>query len=354
MPVTIEDVAARAGVSTATVSRALRGLPHVSQQTRARVAGIAVDLGYVASRSASNLATGRTRTVGVVTPHIAKWFFSNAIEALERELSKCGYDVLLIVLPPTGADAAGPGADVGRPPFDPEELRQRVDAVAVLTVPLTGSELDALRRLRLPIVFVGGSVSGVMSVRIDDLAVGRIATEHLISLGHRRIAHLGGDPMEALNFNAPVDRRAGWSSALRAAGIEPDAQLDVPGYFTVDGGRTAMLRLLALDEPPTAVFAGSDEMAFGALAALREVGRSAPRDVSVIGVDDHELAGAAGLTTVRQPVVEQGRTAAGLLLRGLAPRTDASHVSEHVLLPVELVERCSTGSATDRSFVSQS
>ena len=176
MPVTIEDVALRAGVSTATVSRALRGLPHVSEETRARVAGIAVDLGYVASRSASNLATGRTRTVGVVTPHIAKWFFSNAIEALERRLSECGYDVLLVVLPPEGGSVHGPGTGVGRPPFDPEQLRQRVDAVAVLTVPLTGTELDALRRLQLPIVFIGGSVSGVMSVRIDDLAVGRLAT----------------------------------------------------------------------------------------------------------------------------------------------------------------------------------
>ena len=354
MPVTIEDVALRAGVSTATVSRALRGLPHVSEETRARVAGIAVDLGYVASRSASNLATGRTRTVGVVTPHIAKWFFSNAIEALERQLSVCGYDVLLVVLPPQGGAGHGPGTGVGRPPFDPEQLRQRVDAVAVLTVPLTGSELDALRRLQLPIVFIGGSVSGVMSVRIDDLAVGRLATEHLLELGHRRIAHLGGDPMEPLNFNAPVDRRAGWSSALRAAGVEPDPQLDVPGSFTVEGGRTGTHRLLALADPPTAVFAGSDEMAFGALAALREAGRSAPQDLSVVGVDDHEMAASSGLTTVRQPVAEQGRTAAELLLRALAPLPDAMHVSEHVLLPVELVERTSTAHAHVRSFVSQS
>jgi DNA-binding LacI/PurR family transcriptional regulator len=354
MPVTIEDVALRAGVSTATVSRALRGLPHVSEETRARVAGIAVDLGYVASRSASNLATGRTRTIGVVTPHIAKWFFAHAIEALERRLGECGYDVLLVVLPPDGGPVHGPGAGVGRPPFDPEQLRQRVDAVAVLTVPLTGSELDALRRLQLPIVFIGGSVSGVMSVRIDDLAVGRLATEHLLGLGHRRIAHLGGDPMEPLNFNAPVDRRAGWSSALRAAGIEPDAQLDVPGCFTVEGGRTGTHRLLALADPPTAIFAGSDEMAFGALAALREAGLSAPHDLSVVGVDDHELAASAGLTTVRQPVVEQGRTAAELLVRALAPRPDAMHVSEHVLLAVELVERSSTTRARTRSFVSQS
>ncbi len=334
MHVTIEDVAQRAGVSTATVSRALRGLPHVSASTRSEVARIALEMGYVASKSASNLASGRTRTVGVVTPHIAKWFFAQAIEAVEQELRQRGYDVLLVVLPSTSGE--------GRPVFDPDVLRQRVDAVAVLTVPLTGSELDALRRLRMPVVFVGGSVSGLMSVRIDDLAVGRLATEHLISLGHSSIAHIGGDPDEPHNFSAPVDRRAGWASALRAAGLVPDPALDVAGFFSVEGGQAAMEKLLTLADPPTAVFAGSDEMAFGALAALRQAGLEVPDDVSVIGVDDHELAGLMDLTTIRQPVTEQGRTAGGLVLAALGPSSPTGHRAEHVLLPVELVRRGST------------
>lgn len=335
--VTIEEVAQRAGVSTATVSRALRGLPHVSAQTRATVTRIALDLGYVASKSASNLATGRTRTVAVVTPWIAKWFFARAIEAVERELHAQGYDVLLLVLPP--------GAGTGRrPDFDPEVLRQRVDAVAVLTVPLTGTELDRLRRLGLPIVFVGGSVAGLMSVRIDDLAVGRLATEHLLALGHSRIAHINGDPDEPLNFSAPVDRRAGWLSALRQAGAVVDPRLDVPGMFTVEGGMQAMERLLALDEPPTAVFAASDEMAFGALTAARAAGLDIPADLSIIGVDDHELAPLFGLTTIAQPVVEQGRAAAALLLQTLAGGQSGR---EHRVMPVTLVERGSTAAASD-------
>ena len=243
MPVTIDDVARSAGVSTATVSRALRGLPHVNEQTRAAVHRIALDLGYVPSKSASTLASGRTRTVGVVTPHIAKWYFAQAIEALEKELRAVGYDVLLLALPP--------GPTSVRPVFDPEELRQRVDAVAVLTVPLTGRELDGLRGLRLPMAFVGASVAGAMSVRIDDVAVGRTATEHLLSLGHTRIGHIGGDPEEALNFHAPVDRRTGWMSALRGAGLSPDPCLDVPGMFTVEGGARAMRAMLALERPPT-------------------------------------------------------------------------------------------------------
>lgn len=333
-PVTIEDVALAAGVSTATVSRALRGLPHVSPDTRKRVTDTAVQLGYVASKSASSLATGRTATVGVVTPHVARWFFAQAIEAIETELRERGYDVLLLVLPP--------GTLGTRETFEADRLRHRVDAVAVLTVPLTGSEVDALRRLRLPTVFVGGSVAGAMSVRIDDLAVGRTATEHLIRLGHCRIGHINGDPDEPVNSTAPVDRRAGWRSALRSAGLPADPRLDVAGHFTVDGGRAAMEQLLALDDPPTAVFAASDEMAFGAMAAAREAGVDVPGRLSVIGVDDHELSALWGLTTVRQPVHEQGHLAAALLLRALRSR-DAARPTDHVLLDVELVERTSTG-----------
>lgn len=335
--VTIEEVAQRAGVSTATVSRALRGLPHVSAETRATVARTALDLGYVASKSASNLATGRTRTVAVVTPWIAKWFFACAIEAVERELHAQGYDVLLLVLPP--------GTGTGRrPDFDPDVLRQRVDAVAVLTVPLTGTELDRLRRLGLPIVFVGGSVAGLMSVRIDDLAVGRAATEHLLALGHKRIGHINGDPDEPLNFSAPVDRRAGWLSALRDGGGIVDPALDVPGMFTVEGGRRAMEQLLALDEPPTAVFAASDEMAFGAMTAARAAGLDVPGDISIIGVDDHELAPLFGLTTIAQPVAEQGRAAAALLLQTLG---SGNAGREHRVMPVSLVERVSTAPPQD-------
>lgn len=333
MPVTIDDVARTAGVSTATVSRALRGLPHVNEQTRAAVHRIALDLGYVPSKSASTLASGRTRTVGVVTPHIAKWYFAQAIEALEHELRAIGYDVLLLAL--------RPGTASRRTAFDPEQLRQRVDAVAVLTVPLTGRELDGLRALRLPMAFVGASVAGAMSVRIDDVAVGRAATEHLLALGHTRIGHIGGDPEEALNVAAPVDRRAGWMSALRGAGLSPDHDLDVPGMFTVAGGREAMHRLLALAAPPTAVFAASDEMAFGALTAVREAGLRVPQDVSLVGVDDHELAELFALTTVGQPVVEQGSAAARMLLTTLAGTP--AHSNEHLLLPTRLVERATTG-----------
>lgn len=332
MPVRIEDVARVAGVSTATVSRALRGLPSVSEQTKQTVHRVASDLGYVVSRSASSLATGRTMTVGVVTPYVSRWFYSTVLEAVERELRGSGYDALLVGVgePMTGANL----------PFRAEMLRNRVDGVVVLTAPLTGRELDGVRALGLPTVFIGSAVAGATGVRIDDVAAGRAATEHLLSLGHRRIAHLGGDPHQPLNFSTPSDRRAGWMSALRAAGLEPHPAYDVFGDFTPKGGYDAARALLALPEPPTAVFAASDEMAFGVLLAARDLDVRVPERLSVIGVDDHELSELVGLTTLAQPVAEQGATGARLVLEEIAG--DASHRHQHVLLPIFLRERVTT------------
>ncbi|MGB8649368.1 MAG: LacI family DNA-binding transcriptional regulator [Mycobacteriales bacterium] len=328
----IEDVAREAGVSTATVSRALRGLPNVSAQTRLAVSRAAAELGYVASRSASTLASGRTLAIAVITPFPERWFFSQAIAAVEAELRRSGYDALLI-----GLDQPDDG---DRPLFAPEALRGRVDGVVVLTVPLTGSQLDGVRALGLPTVFIGASVPGAMSVRIDDVAVATHATGHLLQLGHTRIAFVGGDPREPLNFTAPADRRAGWLATMREAGLEPDASLDVPGLFTAEGGRAAGAALLALPEPPTAVFAASDEMAFGVLAAARDQGLSVPRDLSVIGVDGHELSPLIGLTTVEQPVARQARLAAEMVLAALQGQLSRRH--EHVVMPVHLQVRRTT------------
>lgn len=338
MTVKIEDVARAAGVSTATVSRALRDLPSVSPGTRSRVRRAAVELGYVVSRSASTLASGRTRTVAVVTPYASRWFFASMIEAVERTLQARGYDVLLVTVEPVPTP--------GRVTFEPESLRGRVDGVIVLTAPVTGTELDGLRRLRMPTVFIGAAVPGSMSVRIDDVAVGRLATEHLVALGHRRIAHIGGDPREALSFSAPADRRAGWMSSLRHHGIHRVAGYDVPGCFTASGGRAAMERLLRLGGPPTAVFAASDEMALGALAAAGFAGLRVPEDLSVVGVDGHDLADVFDLTTVEQPVERQGATAADLVLAALGGNEDRLH--EHDLLPVRLVARGSSAAPRQR------
>ena len=329
----IEDVARAAGVSTATVSRALRGLPNVSPATGARVHRVAAELGYVVSRTASILASGRTLTVAVISPFMERWFFSQLIAAVEGRLRDNGFDALLIGL-------RQPDGGV-RETFEPETLRGRVDAVVVLTVPLTGAELDGVRHLGLPTVFVGASVAGSMSVRIDDVAVARTATDHLLHLGHTRIAYVGGDPQQQLNFSAPADRRAGWMASLRGAGLDPDPDYDVPGHFTAAGGVGAGARLLSLEHRPTAVFAASDEMAFGVLAAAATAGVAVPGELSVIGVDGHELSALVGLTTVCQPVADQGRLAAEMVLDALGGAQLRRH--EHVVVPVQLQPGRTTG-----------
>jgi DNA-binding LacI/PurR family transcriptional regulator len=333
MTARIEDVAREAGVSTATVSRALRGLPNVSEQTRVTVARVAAELGYVVSRSASRLATGRTLAVAVIAPYLERWFYAQLVSSIEGELRQSGFDALLI-----GIEEP---EDWARAPFDPATLLGRVDGVVVLTVPLTGAELDALRRLALPTVFVGAAVSGAMSVRIDDVAVGRTATEHLLQHGHRRIAYVGGDPQQRINFTAPVDRRAGWLAAQRDAGVEPDPDYEVPGLFTSTGGRAAGERLLSLAHPPTAVFCASDDMAAGVLVAARARGLRVPEDLSILGVDGTEIAELLGLSTLAQPVQKQGEIAARMVLQTL--RGEQRRRMEHAVLPVVLLDRGSTG-----------
>lgn len=329
----IEDVARQAGVSTATVSRALRGLPSVSEATRASVLAVAADLGYVVSRSASRLATGRTQAVAVISPFMERWFFGQAIAAIEEELRQNDFDALLIGLRHP--------VDGRREAFVPGTLRGRVDAIVVLTLPLTGTELDGIRRLNLPTVYVGAAVAGAMSVRIDDMAVARCATEHLLDLGHTQIAYVGGDPHQPINFTAPADRRAGWMAALRDRAVEPEPAYDIPGLFTAAGGLAAGEALLSLPSPPTAVFAASDEMALGVLAAARLRGLSVPRDLSVVGVDGHEMGTLQGLTTVVQPVAQQGTQAARMVLEAL--RGESSRRGEHVVVPVHLEVRTTTG-----------
>jgi LacI family transcriptional regulator, repressor for deo operon, udp, cdd, tsx, nupC, and nupG len=325
MTVSIEDVAARAGVSTATVSRALRGLPNVSDLTRERVRDAARALDYVVSPSASSLATGRTNTVGVVVPYVGRWFFGQVIAGAESALRQAGFDLLLYTV---GTDGSR------RRFFEDLPVRRRVDALLVLALPLTESEVASIAGLRLPTAMVGATVPGFSSVRIDDVGGATKAVNHLINLGHRRIAMIHGAGIEPAQFTAPEDRRRGFRSALASAGLECDPSLEVDGVFTLAGGERAMASLLSAKLPPTAVFAQSDEMAFGALRAIRRAGLRCPEDVSVVGFDDHEMAEMLDLTTVAQPVVEQGVLAVGHImaeLRGEAAPSDEL-VTTHVVI----------------------
>lgn len=327
----IKDVARDIEMSTATVSRALRGLQGVSETTRARVLESAHRLGYVPSPSAAGLASGQTRTVAVIVPMVTRWFFAAVVQGAEEVLRERGYDLLLYNL-------AG-DASARHRVFATSLLTKRVDAVVVLSLKPTEEELDRLARLGRPVTIVGADLPGWATVRIDDREAAATATAHLVGLGHRRIAYIGGATEGVLDFTAPTARLEGYRCTLHEAGLEAATELLQDGEFTIAGGERATRALLALPDPPTAVFAASDEMAMGVLRAARELGVRVPEDLSVVGLDDHELADYFELTTVAQPVHEQGRVAATQVLAAL---TADDWRPTQVILPTELVVRRTT------------
>jgi LacI family repressor for deo operon, udp, cdd, tsx, nupC, and nupG len=329
MAITIHDVAREAGVSTATVSRALRGLSNVDQQTRARVEAAAKDLDYVISPSASRLASGRTGSIAVVTPSIARWFFGMILAGVESALQEAGLDVLLISVD-TGEQE--------RPSLVAPRLRRRVDGVLVLVLPPEDQDLQAILELDMPTSLIGVNYPNVTSITIDDVSAARIGTQHLLDLGHRRIGIIGGQPIRG-PFTAEHDRMQGFLSALSDASIEFDPALESYGHFTVAGGEQAMTALLALPERPTAVMCMSDEMAYGAMRALRNHDLQPGVDVSLVGIDGHDMSEFLNLTTVEQPVAELGRIAAESLLRQIEV---GKNQSLDIRLPTHLIIRGST------------
>jgi DNA-binding LacI/PurR family transcriptional regulator len=327
----IDDVARASGVSTATVSRALRGLPNVSAPTREAVLAIAEQLGYVASSNASGLATGRTLAMGVVVPNVSRWFYSTVLEGIDAELRRVGYDTILFNLGLRGEDRERV--------FHRSILRKRTDAVIALCLDFTPAEREQLASLGHPTIVVGGPVPGLRHVGIDELEVARQATEHLIALGHRRIGHLAGAPERGLNRRVPQRRRRGFELAMAEAGLPLGPGAIEQSDFDIAGGRAAALRMLGGAQRPTAVFAASDEIAIGAMLAARELGIDVPGELSVIGIDNHALAETFALTTIGQDAFGQGRLAAQLMLEELAgtePRPGP------LRFPVALIERAST------------
>ncbi|MEQ4499289.1 LacI family DNA-binding transcriptional regulator [Nocardioides kribbensis] len=332
----IHDLAREVGVSTATVSRALRGLPRVSESTRERVLEAAVRLGYVPSPHAVGLASGgQTRSVAIVVPFVTRWYFAAVVHGAEQVLREQGYDLLLYNL-------AGDSAARHRV-LRTQVLTKRVDAVLVVGLGPTAEEIAAMQRQGSPVVTLGARVEEWSSVRIDDVEASRTAMRHLLDLGHRRIAFVGGLGEDGLDFTTPTARLEGYRSSLHDVGLPLDPALELDGRFTLDGGVDCGRAVAAMDQRPTAVFCASDEMAIGLMSALREAGLRVPEDVSVVGVDDHEMARFFDLTTVRQPVHEQGRIAAQQILRSLGGADGPAEVApEHVELATELVVRATT------------
>lgn len=330
---TITDVAREAGVSVATVSRALRGLDRVSPETRERVLKVATDLDYVASPTATSLASGRTGVVGVVAPFLTRWFFATLVSAIEKTLRGQGHHVLLFDLEDESY--------ASRLTLNQNLLWRRVDGVITLNLPMTEGEVDLLERLGLPAVAIGTPVPGCPTVRIDDTAAMVQATSHVIDLGHRDIAYIGTVPENVAHIQTPMARREAFRDTLLAHGLQVREEWMLSCDWTADSALTHTMTLLQSPSRPTAIVAASDEMAFGALMAASRCGVKVPEELSVIGLDDHHLSSVMGLTTVRQDVDAQGDAAAKLLLGALLEGLPLSPTLDQVI-PTELVVRAST------------
>jgi LacI family repressor for deo operon, udp, cdd, tsx, nupC, and nupG len=330
---TIRDIAAAAGVSTATVSRALRGHSNVDARTRDRIVAIARKMNYSVSPAASRLATGRTGTIGIITPFVGSWYFGEMFAGVEEGLKPYDVDLLLHTTEPP-EPTGQPGAHI--------RMRRRVDGALVLGLAANSEELKAMAKMDFPVVLLGSRAPGLSSVSIDDLVGARSAVQHLIDLGHVRIGLISGRVLPT-RFLPENDRQAGYLEALTENGLPTDKSLREVGNFTAPGGELAMTKLLARRKPPTAVFCMSDEMAFGALqaisrAGLRPGGDRATGQIAVIGFDNHDLAPLFDLSTVGQQVRELGRSAAHLLMGYVSGATG----TEEQIHPTELHVRAST------------
>jgi LacI family transcriptional regulator len=345
-PSGLVDVARAAGVSRATAARALGGYGAVSEDTRARVLAAALKLDYRPNSIARRLVTGRSRTVGFVVADIGNPFFAQALRGASDIAQAAGFEVVI----------ANTDEDARR---EQSALRlmgeNRLDGVVVAPADLEHAR--AVRRFMAgdtPVVLIDRAVRGVQAdaVLVDNVAAARLGVEHLIAKGHRRIglitsplpddrlaglAEVALDPLHAVPGSA---RAVGYLSALREAGIEPDAELIAPSRFDHGSAAEAAARLLSLPRRPTAIFSVDNVRTLGAVETILDSGLSFPGDVSLLAFDDMEWTTVVrpALTVVAQPAYDLGATA----MRRLLARVDGDRAAPQVLLlRSSLIERAS-------------
>jgi DNA-binding LacI/PurR family transcriptional regulator len=331
-PATIRDVAKSAGVSIATVSRVLNDSPAVRPVTRDKVVAVMEELDYVPNLTARRLSLGRTLTIGIALPFLTLPSFTERLRGVQFVLADSEYDLALF------------SAEV------PQKIesclsnllgRARVDGAIIVSFQLTDDQIERLLQSNIPVVLIDIRHPKMNIVYVDDVAGGRMATQYLIDLGHRRIAFLSDYLENPFDFVSMRNRYSGYCQALEEADIKSNINYQQEGAL---GGREAYqkaVKLLTLPDRPSAIFAASDTHAIGVLKAAHDLGIKVPKDLSVIGYDDIRDAEYLHLTTIRQHLFETGVEGANMLLNALKEPYEAP---QELRLPTQLVVRGTTAS----------
>jgi LacI family transcriptional regulator len=329
--VTIRDVATRAGVSVATVSRVFNNTAPVNNATRQRVFESASALRYLPNLAARSLITRRTHTVGILIPDLHGEFFSEIMRGVDQVANRHGYHLLV-----TNSHGDRDAAEVAT-----SNMRGRVDGLILMAPEMDGEFLARVVPDHIPVIMINSSVdmAGRDSLRVDNFQGAYDMVEHLISHGHTRIALLKGSDAN----NDARERLRGYLSALTNAGLDAPPELQIAGDFTESAGFAGALRFLGLEQPPTAIFASNDSMAIGALSALRERGVRVPDDVAVVGFDDIPIAAylTPTLASVRVRISDLGARACEQLLHAIKHENQHEPIQE--VIPTELIPRQSCG-----------
>jgi DNA-binding LacI/PurR family transcriptional regulator len=312
---TIRDVARHAKVGVGTVSRVLNDSPLVSDEARVRVRKTIDELGYRPSSTARRLSLGRTQMIGVVAPFFTTRSVVERLRGVVERLRDRGeYDLLLF-----DVETLEQRADA----FQAFAARHRVDGLLIVSLRPSDEEVARMQREGLPVVLIDVTHPALPRVVIDDVRGGEMATEYLLDKGHRRIGFVGDAPTP-FGFASSELRCHGMRAVLRRAGIRPAAALQKRGPHGREEAIELARALLAMHNPPTAIFAASDIQAMGVLQAAEALGLRVPEDLAVIGFDDVEEAAVLGLTTVRQPLRETGARGVELLLSAIDGREIAA------------------------------
>jgi LacI family transcriptional regulator len=327
--VTIRDVAAKAGVSVATVSRVFNRKGPIREDTFERVTAIAAEMRYVPDAAARSLSTRSTSTIGVVLPDLHGEFFSEVIRGIDLAARHSGYHLIV----------SGSHSNSEEMRAVLRAVRGRVDGLIVMSPDLEPSAMLADFPSSFPLVLLNSRVEGRPNITIDNSGGARAVVRHLAALGHERIAFVRGPSQ-----NADAEQRLrGYRASVRSAGIEADRNLEIAGNFTEESGYEAVKRILAAGPRPTAIFTANDAMAIGALGALVEAGCAVPDEIALVGFDDIPIARflAPPLTTVNVPIADLGRRGFELLRASSANPPSAQTLK----LETTLVVRQSCGAA---------